>query len=161
MDEKRDGQKNCSQKLFCGNNLDGFTLIELILVVAIVSILAVSSAPFITRMIWTNNLEVAGDKMVAAIRKAQTYAMNGKGNTIWGICWYQQKVRMFSGSCSTPTYKEDYDMTGVTVSGFNEITFSGDAGRRGEPSVPLSVTVSGNLGSTTINLNNAGGMDIH
>ena len=139
----------------------GFTLIELLLVVAIISILAVSAAPFLTRLIWTNNLEVASDKVVGAIRKAQSYAMNGKSNTSWGVCLSQGKLRLFAGSCATPTYKEDYDLTGVSITGLDETTFSGDAGKRGEPSGVLIITISGSLGVTHINLNPGGGLDIN
>ena len=139
----------------------GFTLIELLLVIAIISILSVSAAPFLTRLIWTNNLEVASDKVVGAIRKAQNYAMNGKNDTSWGVCLSQGKLRLFAGTCLTPTYKEDYDLTGVNISGLNETTFAGDAGKRGEPSGALTITISGNLGSTQIRLNPAGGLDIN
>ena len=139
----------------------GFTLIELLLVIAIVAILAASAGPSLTRLLITNNLEVGSDKVISAIRKAQSYAMDGKENTTWGVCMNGSDLRLFSASCASPTYTEDYDLTGVSVSGLSETTFSGTTGQRGEPSNVLNITISNDLGATTVGLNAGGGLDIN
>src|SRR3989344_724120 len=103
----------------------GFTLIELLLVIAVIAILAASAGPSLTRLLITNNLEVGTDKVIGAIRKAQGYAMDGKNNTTWGVCMNGPDIRLFSGSCASPTFSEDYDLTGVSIMGLTETTFSG------------------------------------
>jgi len=134
----------------------GFTLIELILVVAIISILALLSGTSLVSFLASNNLEVAGDKIVGAIRKAQSYAMDGKNNTTWGVC-------MSGNNLSSPTFSEIYNLPGVNVSGLSEVTFSGITGKRGEPSgaLPLTVTLTNDSGTTLVRLNEVGGIEIN
>lgn len=136
-----------------------FSLVELILVVAIVAILAAAGAPFLSRFILVNDLEVSTDKVVGTIRKAQAYAMDNKNDATWGVCMSGTNLRLFSGSCASPTHSEDFDVSEVTITGLTTTTFSGIAGRRGEPSGTLNVTISNSLGSKTVTLNAAGGMD--
>ncbi len=134
----------------------GFTLIELILVVAIVSTLAVATAPFVSRFSAVNNLEVATDKTVSTFRKAQQYAMDNKNDTTWGVCKTGNNLRLFSGTCASPTLSEDFDLSSVTTSGFTQITFTN---KRGEPSGTVSITLSNSVGTKTVTMNSGGGMD--
>lgn len=135
---------------------NGFTIIELILVVAIVSILAASTAPFVSRFVLLNNLEVATDKTVSTFRKAQQYAMDNKSDTTWGVCKTGNTLRLYTGTCVTPTFKEDFDLSDVTTSGFSSITFTN---KRGEPSGTVSMTITNGAGSKTVSMNAGGGMD--
>ena len=141
----------------------GFTLIELILVVAIISILALLSGTSLVSFLASNNLEVAGDKIVGAIRKAQSYAMDGKNNTTWGVCMSGNNLLLFSGSCSSPTFSEIYNLPGVNVSGLYEVTFSVITGKRGEPSgaLPLTVTLTNDSGTPLVRFNEVGGIEIN
>lgn len=67
----------------------GFTLIEVILVVAIISIISSLSAAFYARFITQNAVSNTQDQIVQSLRKAQTYAMmSRKSNTSgWGVNW--------------------------------------------------------------------------
>jgi len=147
--------------MYYGAAKKGFTLIEIILVIAILGILFASSAPALTQLLITNNMEVAEDKVLGNLRKAQNYAMNGRNDTAWGVCKFNTKIRLFRDSCLTPSYFEDYDLTGVTMSDFPEVIFSGQKGQRGEPSATPTITLQNDLGSTTININSAGGIEVN
>lgn len=136
----------------------GFSLIELLLVIAIISIIAVSSAPFISRFLTQNNLEVATDKVVSTIRKAQLYSVSSKDNTVWGFCKSGTNIRLYQGNCTSPTYKEDFDLTKVTISGLTDVSFSGASGKRGEPSSTVTVTISNDAGTNSVSINYAGGL---
>lgn len=72
-----------------------------------------------------------------------------------------EELRLFSGACLSPTFSEDMDLTRVTVSGINETVFSGSAGKRGEPSDSLNITLTNESGSVTILLNQGGGLEIN
>ena len=108
-----------------------------------------------------NNLEVAANKVVSTVRKSQAYAMASKGSATWGFCKMGNNIRLYSGSCSTPTHHEDFDVSKVTVSGLSDISFSGIPGKRGEPSQALTITISNDVGVKTVSINNAGGMTIN
>ena len=140
---------------------NGFSLIELILVIAIITIIASAAAPFYVRFVAQNSLEVSRDKLISTIRKAQSYAINGKDNSIWGFCMSGNDLRLFRTSCSAPSYNEDFDLSGISVSGLSETTFSGLPGKRGEPSNTLNVTISNDIGTVNVSLNAAGGLDIN
>ena len=137
----------------------GFTFIEVILVVAIMEILGATSAPFLTNFIFRNNLETTVDKTISVIRKAQEYAMDGKNDTVWGVCYTDGAIRFFSGNCATPTIKEDFTVpASVTITGFTATTFSA---MRGEPNAAMSITVNGGISSKTVTVNIAGGMSVN
>lgn len=139
----------------------GFSLVELILVIAILGIIASASAPFYARFVGQNNLEVATNKIVSTIRKTQSYAMEGKDNAVWGFCMSSGKIRLFKGSCASPTFTEEFDLDGVGVTGISETLFTGPAGKRGEPSTTLNINITNDIGTKTVTLNALGGMDIN
>lgn len=136
----------------------GVTLIELILVTSIILILGASTTPFISSFISRNNLDVTTDKVVGTIRKAQNYARTNKDDGVWGACVTGQIIRMYRGSCNSPIQSDDFSFPeSVTITGFSDTTFSKN---RGELSGPLSISISNNRGTNTININIAGGATI-
>lgn len=56
----------------------GLTLIEIIMVIAIIVILGAATTPFLSSFVLRNNTETSQDKVISSIRKAQNYAMNEK-----------------------------------------------------------------------------------
>lgn len=137
----------------------GITVIEVIIVIAIIAILAATSTPFISRFILQTNMDGASDMLVSTIRKAQSYSMDGKGGTSWGVCLSGNAIRLFTGTCGAPTINEDYSVaSSVTVTGLPSITFSSS---RGEPSATFSAVVSSQIGSHTVSINSAGILTIN
>lgn len=146
----------------CKYNINGgFSFLELLLVIAIISIIAASSAPFMSRFLAQNQLEVSTDKVVSTIRKSQSYAMANKDNAVWGFCISGSIIRLYKDSCSSPSYNEDFDLTRVTVSGPVDVYFAGTAGKRGEPSEDVTITISNNMGVNTVLINSAGGLTLN
>lgn len=136
----------------------GLTLIELLLVISLILIIGATATPFFSRFIIQNSYETTVDKVISTIRKAQAYSLSSKNGAVWGVCYTGNKIRLFQGTCLSPTISEDFDVSStVTVSGLSSTTFSL---RRGEPSQSLTVIVNANVGTTTITLNRAGGMSI-
>ena len=137
---------------------NGFTLIEILLVIAIIAILGASTTPFLSRFVLQTNYDSIVDKVIASVRKTQEYAMDGKNGTVWGICKFSNNIRLYSGSCNSPTMSENFSIPNtVTVTGLNDTTFN----IRGEPSTPISVTVNTILETMTVQLNSAGGITIN
>lgn len=137
----------------------GITLLELILVIGIIAILATSASPFYSRFITQTNHDLMIDKVIGTIRKAQANSINGKNDTVWGICVSGSVLRLYTNTCASPTISEDFDIpTSVSVSGLSDTTFSK---RRGEPSGTLTITLTSTIDSTTITLNAAGGLEVN
>lgn len=136
----------------------GVSLIELILVIALIAILGASTTPFLSRFVLQNNIETSTDQIIGSIRKAQEYAMDQKNNASWGVCSSGTNIRLFSGSCSSPSFSEDFDVPqSISITGLSEITFN----NRGEPSSTLIINVSSNIKTVNISLNAAGAININ
>ena len=133
----------------------GVSIIELLLVIAILVIISASIFPFLSNFILRNNFETTVDKTVSTIRKAQNYALDGKDNKTWGACFFDHTLRLFSDSCTEPSFSEDFTVpASVAVSNFS-LTFSH---LYGQPSSPLIITISTKIDSKIIEINRAGGI---
>jgi prepilin-type N-terminal cleavage/methylation domain-containing protein len=134
----------------------GFSLIELLLVIALFSVLSATAAPFASSFVSTTNFNGATDMVISTIRKAQNYSMNNKNNSAWGVCLNDNKIRLFAGACVTPTFSEDFSIPNtVSITGLNTITFSQ---HRGEPSSSLSIVITNGPLTENISLNAVGGL---
>jgi len=137
----------------------GITYVEIVLVVAIIAILGAMSSPFLSRFLLQNDLDITTERAVSSIRKAQNYAMDGKNDETWGVCISGDNIRLFSGTCSTPTFSEDFSIpSSVTITALSETTFSK---LRGEPSATMNVTISTDIDSLVVSVNAAGGMEVN
>ena len=136
---------------------EGFTIIEMIMVVSMVAVIMTFSTPFLSSYMVRNNWIVASDRVWSEIVKAKDMAMSGRvisGSKVWGVCVTSGKVRLFNGSCASPNLSEDYVIpNGVTVSGLTSVTFDN---LRGEPSSVTTVSVVSSHGTKTITVGAAG-----
>ena len=136
----------------------GLTIIELIVVIAIIGVVGVSVSPFVTSFLGSTNIETTSDNLVSAIGKAQSYAMDQKYGEIWGVCISGGKIVVYSGSCAAPITFDDFSIPGsVVVTGITDVGFN----IRGEPSAPLSVSLVSPTRSTQIDLTAAGAININ
>ena len=139
----------------------GITLIELLIIIAILGILGASTTPLVGKFILRNEYQITTDKVISIIRKAQGYAMDNKNDSTWGVCTTGSVMRLFQGTCGTPVFSEDFVIPAtITISGLTTTTFN----RRGEPNPSnglTSVIVSTNIGSMSATMNSSGGLMIN
>ncbi|HYD35664.1 MAG TPA: prepilin-type N-terminal cleavage/methylation domain-containing protein [Vitreimonas sp.] len=136
----------------------GVTLIELLLVIGLMLIVGMMASPFISQFLTYNSFDIAEQQLQGNLRKAQAYAMDGKQPGPWGVCLSDRMIRLFSGTCASPTHHEDFELpTTVTVTGLNTVTFN----NRGEPSAALSITITTPLETATMVLNQSGGLSVN
>jgi prepilin-type N-terminal cleavage/methylation domain-containing protein len=141
-------------KLVISSRQKGVSLIELLLVMAIIAVIGATATPFISSFVLRNNYETTVDQLQSTLRKAQGYAMNGKNGSTWGVCFTSNTIRLYRGSCVAPVFAENFKVPGtVTVSGLSDTTFSL---QRGEPTQPLTITISTAVGSRVVTLNAVG-----
>jgi type IV fimbrial biogenesis protein FimT len=132
----------------------GFTLIELLLTISLIALLGALAAPFLSNFLLSNATHSTQAALLSSLRKAQQYAAQGKLNSTWGVCQTGGAIRLYRGSCASPTYSENTTIpSGVSVTGLTDISFSK---LRGEPATSASITVTSTLQTQTITVEGAG-----
>lgn len=135
----------------------GISLVELLIVVALISLLAAGTVPVLTNLVFWTRQDVSGELVLAQVRKAQTNAMTGKATGDWGVCVDGQVIRVFTGSCGSPVESQEVTLDAVvSVTGLGGSTFN----VRGEPDTATTITISSPNENSTITLNAAGGIDV-
>lgn len=130
----------------------GFSLIELILVVAVILTLGVLSSVFYSRFLNQNSVANVSDQFASQLRKAQTYAMAGKQNSSWGVKYTAGAITLFASSSSA--FDETFSVNGnIGVSGFSQVIF---AKATGIPDGTPTITISGGGNTKIVSVNSQG-----
>jgi prepilin-type N-terminal cleavage/methylation domain-containing protein len=139
------------------------TLIELILVIALITILAAMASPFASSFILRNNQTTTTNKVISSIQKAQSNSMNQKNFEKWGVCISNGQIIVYGGdqtaNCNTNQYEEFFPIPEtVSVSGLNDTSFN----QYGEPE-PVNglstITINTQISSSVVNVNQMGGIE--
>lgn len=139
----------------------GFTLVELLLSMAIMTLLIGLSLPVYETFVRRNDLDLTTQTVAETIRKAETYARGGKNDTTWGVNFASTSSTLFMGATYATrdtTYDEIVPLpSSVTQSGMTEITFSK---LYGTPSTTGTLTLSSTTNSTRqVSINTKGTVD--
>ena len=136
----------------------GFTVIELLLVMAIFFIIAGFAPAFYTRFLSQDAVSETADRVAGALRNAQGYSLAGKGNFPWGVALSGNAIVLFQGN-SFATRNAALDRrvavpSSVSVSGLNETVF---ARVSGIPTAPLTISLTASGGALrTVSMNALG-----
>jgi len=109
-------------------NQRGFTLLELLLSVAIITMLVGLSVPVYESFARNNDLDVATQLMGSALRRAETYARAANYDNAWSVEVQSTTITLFQGA-SFASRNTAYDETvslpaSVTPSGLAEVQFA-------------------------------------
>lgn len=123
--------------------MKGFTLIEVVLMVAIIIAIAAVALPSPARYVFSRQMAVVADEIAGSLRKAQAYGMAGRDGASWGVAVRDGRIVLFQGAsydARDASHDESYAIPArVDVSGFDEVIFSGPSG---QPSVTPDVRIS-------------------
>lgn len=139
---------------------NGYTLLELLLVIAIVAIVGVSSSAYTARFYSQNSVATTTDHLVSALRKAQFYSMMSKQNGgIWGVRYStspDKRITLFLQGNNS--FDEHFQVKeSVTISGFSEVTFTHALGLPSSTATTASpITIAGNGQSESLSVNSQG-----
>lgn len=106
----------------------GFTLLELLLSVAIISLLAGLSLPVYRTLIIKNDLDVATTTIASSLRRAQVLSQAVDGDTTWGVKVQSGSITLFKGTSFTArdtNFDEVFDApTAIGVAGVTEVVYT-------------------------------------
>lgn len=132
----------------------GVTLMELLIVVAVFSILSSVSVLAYTNFTASNNLNVATLGLVEALRFAQTNAQAVNNDSKWGVLATTSQVVVFKGvsfSGRDATFDQYLDLPrGVAPSGLLEVVFEKMTGQTTNVG---TTTLTNSSGFKNININ--------
>jgi len=139
----------------------GFTLVEVLLSVVIITMLTGLSLPLYESFVRRNDLDLTTQSIAAMIRRAETYSRGAKSDTAWGVEFQASGVTLFKGT-SFSGRDTNYDETvaipaSVTPTGLSELTFTK---LTGAPNTTGSLALASTTNTTrTITVNAKGVVD--
>ena len=137
----------------------GFSLIEVLLSIAMIAILAGLSVPIYNTFQVQNELHIAADTFTQTARRAQSLARSGTHDSDWGVSVQAGQIVLFSGDSYTARdvdRDESFELpTTVTPSGASEVVFDRTDG---VPPTTPSITFTGSTGDSEIVAINAWGV---
>lgn len=140
----------------------GITLIEVLLVIAIISLLGVSVASVGRRFLVNNYLENKTNELISFLQTAQINAISGKEGSAWGVNVTANQIILFKGD-SYATRDASFDLftslpNSVNISN-QEIVFNKV---NGNPTNNTSYTITNGVGqSNVIGINQLGVIDVN
>lgn len=139
-------------------NERGFTLLEVLLVVAVMGIIAGFSLPIMASYLSSTNLRMTEQQFVQSLRRAQTYSVSNEYDEQWGVAVQSNQIVLFSGEsyATRDTIKDEtFEINGsITTSGTVEIVFDQYTGF--VPSPTITQFVFGEDETKTITINQKG-----
>lgn len=134
----------------------GFTLIEMLLSVAVIGLLVGMSVPVYRNMFVKNDLDVAATTVAETLRRAQVQSQSSDGDISWGVKVQTGKISLFKGTSyitQDPNYEEKFDMpASIAISGTSEIVFTKFTGE----TTGGTITLSSDTDSKDITVNSKG-----
>lgn len=139
----------------------GFTLLEILLSVAIITILAGFTIPIEYRVLTRYQLSEGAAKITSALHTAQLRAKAGERGTAWGVSLATETVTIYSGesfAARNTTVDEIVDLpagVGMTSTMSTDIHFQKISGA---PTHDATITIANDTGTKTLYVNTQGGI---
>ena len=143
--------------MFQKHHSNGFTIVELLVVMALLGIIAFISASSFQNMYHASTLRAGGGEVYRALTSAHTQTLASKDDAVYGVHLSTSTVTRFtggsyvSGAATNRVYVFEGGVTATSslMSGTGDIVFSR---LTGAPSVVGAISVRNTSGTTTINI---------
>lgn len=143
-------------------NHRGFTLLEVMLSVAILTLITGLSLPVYETFMRRNDLDLTAQQLAASLRRAGTYARGVNRDSAWSVEVQPTVVTLFQGTnfaTRNQAFDEKFAMpASVAISGLNEVQF---AKLSAAPNTTGSITLTSSTNATRTITINAKGMVEH
>lgn len=135
----------------------GFTLVEMLLVISLIAVIGVFSAPVYQNFQNRTDVDIASATLTNSFRLAQAQAMDMVGDESWGVHIGTGSIVIFRGATyatRNTAFDDVYKISsGVQLTGLSEVIFGKMTGM---PSATGSVTMQDAGRSVTVSLNPLG-----
>ena len=133
----------------------GFTMLEVALSVAMMSIIFGMSIPMYRTFSVRNNLDITVNQIAQSLRRAQTLAQVGDGDTSWGVHVGVGSILIYKGisyAARDVAYDEDISIpSNIAHGGLQDVLFSKVTGMPQSTGTFILTSVSSEIRNVTIN----------
>ena len=135
---------------------NGFTLLEVLLSIALIAILVGLSLPVYYTLFSKNDLDVAKNQVAQSLGRAIFLSSASDGDTTWGVKILSGSVVIFKGTNYSTGRNSSYDETypiasSITPSGLTEIVFGKMTGLPQTTGNIILTSTNGEIRTITIN----------
>jgi len=146
--------RQCFSCRFVRSKEKGFTLVELMIVLAILVFLIAVSLPLAINFYQTRQLDIHTQGIVQALRRAQMKAMSVEADSSFGVYITSDQYILFKGDTYAARdvgYDETFDLPeNLSVSGLSGVVFSRLKGAPSSTGTTI-LTIDNRSGSVNIN----------
>lgn len=134
----------------------GFTILEIFLSVSLITAIAAIGIPVYREFQVRNDLDLAANGWVSALRRASILSQGVDGDTSWGAKVQSGNVTLFKGASYVlrdADFDETYDMPiTIIASGLDEVVFSKFTGLPSVAGTTTLATITEDTRTITINV---------
>ena len=138
------------------HNSDGFTILELVIVIGIFSVLVLIATPSLFNFYSRANASSEQSSVVSYLRLAQSWSLSNRDNNNHGIKISEEEYTLFTGASYAlrdTSLDETYDIPEeITLSGATEIVFDRKSGR----TTQSTINIISDIASRSIDINSEG-----
>ena len=135
----------------------GFTLVEMMLTIALVSYVGLISVLFYSGFYLRNATVNAAKDIAFSLRQAQLYSISGRQGSSWGVAFTGDAIVLFKGvsyATRDAAFDESHGIPStLAISGFTETVFSR---MTGYPNATSTIGIAGAGSEKTITINAQG-----
>lgn len=132
-------------------------MVEVLVVIAIITLLVTVSTAGFSSFRSHENLKIAQSGVLEGIRRAQSSARDGKGDSAWGINFASNTITVFKGTSYAgrdTAFDQPLSMpAGVVLSGLTEVVFAKLTGTTANAG---TITLTNNSGNSNVAINAKG-----
>lgn len=138
------------------NQQSGFSLLEVLISVAIIGMLTMVTLPVYESFSRRNDLDIAAQQVADTLRRASVYSRATNYDSAWSVEVLSNSVTLLRGTSHNAAYDEAFTLPGtVTASGSSLIQFSKTTGK---PTTTATVTLTSTTNEIKVLNVNAVGM---
>lgn len=139
----------------CTNNRKGFTLVEMVLSIALLTLIVGMTLPAFRTFSIRNDLDIAVNQIVQNLYRAQTLSQIGDGDINWGVHMATGSILVYKGASFASrdmTYDEITDISpSIAITGVVDVTFSKFTGLPQTTGTTTLTSTANEIRNVTIN----------